>query len=293
MARIKIDEENLWWVCDALYQASKGTGNIYRRWGRKIQEYVYRVYQNYNTYGRFTLIKARLGDRNSAVIIPENTNNRGWSDIAGKILRFLDKSYKTVSHQKVSPNQSKSYADAASIPHWRLWRNIPEATMSASPNFEDDNSQFLKRCLVGTFNDPFDHNPNLEAIQKWFLNRWKVCAGIKVSPLSHNWFLLELPSRQEAARVKVGEWFWNGRKLTLDWWSPMMGTKTASPASYMSGSKFLGSLFTLGPWKHSDLLAIYVGVLLASMKIQNIDVAFLGQGSVSEVQRSGSQLLLI
>ncbi|KAG5595259.1 hypothetical protein H5410_036491 [Solanum commersonii] len=35
-----------------------------------------------------------------------------------------------------------------------------------------------------------------------------------------------MPSRQEAARVKAGDWFWNGRRLSLDWWSPLVDLDT-------------------------------------------------------------------
>ncbi|MCD7465053.1 hypothetical protein HAX54_000454 [Datura stramonium] len=36
--RIKIEEKNLRWAYDALNQASKGTGNLYGHWGRKIKK---------------------------------------------------------------------------------------------------------------------------------------------------------------------------------------------------------------------------------------------------------------
>ncbi|KAG5610233.1 hypothetical protein H5410_021514 [Solanum commersonii] len=35
-----------------------------------------------------------------------------------------------------------------------------------------------------------------------------------------------IQSKSEAARVKVGEWFWNGRRLSLDWWSPLVDLDT-------------------------------------------------------------------
>lgn len=112
---IKVDEENLWWVCDALKQASNGVGNFYRRWGKKIQEYIYRVYQKYNIYGRFVRIETRLGDKKIAVIIPEPDYNRGWGDIAGKILRFLDKSYTVVRRMRPNIPKMSSYLGAAAI----------------------------------------------------------------------------------------------------------------------------------------------------------------------------------
>lgn len=99
---------------------------------------------------------------------------------------------------------------------------------------------FLSRCLVGTFNDPFNYIPNHEVIQKWFLNRWKVSAGLKVTPMSHNQFLFEFPSRQEAVRVHAGDWFWNGRHLSLKWWSPVTGTDFASQRSEQKWIKAFG-----------------------------------------------------
>lgn len=81
---------------------------------------------------------------------------------------------------------------------------------------EFDNEHFLSKCLVGRFNEPFHHTPKPEVIQKWFVSRWQVTAGLKVSPIYHNLFLLDLPS---------GIRFWNGRMLSLEWWSPVSGTK--------------------------------------------------------------------
>lgn len=52
-SKIKIDENNLWRVCENLQQVSMGAGNLYKRWGRKQQNLLHRVYQNYNAYWRF------------------------------------------------------------------------------------------------------------------------------------------------------------------------------------------------------------------------------------------------
>ncbi|KAG5584501.1 hypothetical protein H5410_044935 [Solanum commersonii] len=66
------------------------------------------------------------------------------------------------------------------------------------------NKHFLSKCLVGRFNDhPFHHNPKPEVIQKWFVSRWQVTVGLKVTPINHNLFLFDLPSVQEAKAVKA------------------------------------------------------------------------------------------
>ncbi|KAG5624613.1 hypothetical protein H5410_009831 [Solanum commersonii] len=49
-------------------------------------------------------------------------------------------------------------------------------------------------------------------------------AGLRVLQLTHNQMMFEFPSRQEAERIIMGEWFWNGRRLSLEWWSPESGT---------------------------------------------------------------------
>ncbi|OIT19499.1 hypothetical protein A4A49_41100 [Nicotiana attenuata] len=51
------------------------------------------------------------------------------------------------------------------------------------------------------------------------------------TPINHNQFLFDFPSRQETVRIKNGEWFWNGRKLSPDWWTPVSGSKIAAPNS--------------------------------------------------------------
>lgn len=209
-SKVSLDIHNLRWVCEALKQASKGSGRLYRRWGRKQQQYLYRVYQNYNIHGRFVRIEVWHGTSKSAVIIPELSFNSGWSRVAEKILRFLGNT--PVRFPPPAP-LTKSYRAAANIESWPAINPTtnPEVAVEGHP---------LSRSLVGTFNDPFHHSPDLETIHKRFQNRWRVTAGFKVIPIYHNRFLFELPSRQEATRVKVGDWFWNGRHLSLDWWSP-------------------------------------------------------------------------
>ncbi|CAN4081143.1 unnamed protein product [Withania somnifera] len=130
------------------------------------------------------------GSSKTAVIIPEISYNSGWMDFASKIIRFLGN-------------------------HIESWPEITQPVNTGRVN----NNHPLHRSLVGTFNDPFHHSPNPEIIQKWFVSRWKVTAGFKVTPLEHNQFLFEFPSRQEAIRVKAVEWSWSGRHLTLSWWS--------------------------------------------------------------------------
>lgn len=79
-------------------------------------------------------------------------------------------------------------------------------------------------------------------------------AGLKITPLSHNQFLFEMPSRQEAARIMAGEWFWNGRKLTLKWWSPVVGTEIDTPISEFQWVKALG--IPLHAWSESTFKVI-------------------------------------
>lgn len=76
-SKINIDEHNLRWVCDALKQASSGVGDLYRRWVRTQQQYLYRVYQNYNIYGKFVRIEVSRGGSKSTVIILEISYNKG------------------------------------------------------------------------------------------------------------------------------------------------------------------------------------------------------------------------
>lgn len=173
-------------MCDAMIQASKGKGNLGRKWGRKIQAYSYRVFQNYNIHGRFLRIEAWLGVKRDAIIIPENDYNQGWGDIANKILRFLGNF--SDSRFNLACQQAKSYMEAAKILQWPSGdvQNAAQQRIEACPSSECVKAQFLSKCLVGVFNDTFNISPNPEVIQKWFINRWKVTAGLKVTQINHN-----------------------------------------------------------------------------------------------------------
>ncbi|WMV31904.1 hypothetical protein MTR67_025289 [Solanum verrucosum] len=141
--------------------------------------------------------------------------NVGWSDLADKIIRSLGEPVNPALRKFVTPG--KSFMDAANIQKWRV--------MSSQSHSELENLQeYLQCCLVGTFNDPFSLSPNPTVIHQWFLKRWKMTAGLRVLQLTHNQMMFEFPSRQEAERIIMGEWFWNGRRLSLEWWSPESGT---------------------------------------------------------------------
>lgn len=223
--RIRIDVDNLRWVCGYMKEASKGKGKLCRRWGRRIKAYSYRVHQNFNSYDRFLRLKTWLGDKKSSAIIPEIVDNGGWDDIANKILRFLGKS--TTQSERWNPNsQARSYYDVSRMEKWPPMEPNRAYQPTSTSVSTRDNLSYLDKCLVGRFNDSFHSNPNHDTIKKWFYNRWRMTTGLKVSPISHNLFLFEMPSRQEATRVKAGKWFWNGRKLTLDWWTPIVELDT-------------------------------------------------------------------
>lgn len=90
-SQVKIDEENLRWVCEQMHRASKGQGNLCRRWGTKIQTCLYRVYQNFNSYGRFLRIETWTGDRRKAIIIPEMITTKDGENLQGKNCTFWGK----------------------------------------------------------------------------------------------------------------------------------------------------------------------------------------------------------
>lgn len=182
-SRIYIDEENIRWVCESLALASRGTGNLCRRWGRKVQTYIYRVYQNFNSYGRFVRIETWVGDRSNAIIVPEDEHNRDWGDIADKILRFLGK----LSNNKINhfaDIHTKPFVEAARIYQW------PDKVVTQAAGSElKARETFLQNCMIGYFNDPFSYSLKPEVLHKWFTSRWQVCSGLKITPISHNRFL--------------------------------------------------------------------------------------------------------
>ncbi|OIT00303.1 hypothetical protein A4A49_21436, partial [Nicotiana attenuata] len=94
--------------------------------------------------------------------------------------------------------------------------------------------------MIGYFNDPFSYSPKSEVLHKWFTNRWQVCSSLKIIPISRNRFLFQFPSREEAERINVGGWHWNGRRLSLEWWTPVAGTDLASKRSELRWIKAFG-----------------------------------------------------
>ncbi|KAF3631112.1 hypothetical protein FXO38_26792 [Capsicum annuum] len=162
----------------------------------------------------------------------ENNNCRRWGrKIQGRFSASWGKV--TTPGFQLAQSQLKPYIEAAKITQWPA---IPENAAAKvdgknsvySSPAEHDVPELLSKCLIGCFNDTFNFSPKLEVIQKWFTNRWQVTAGLKVTPISHHQFLFDFPSTQEANRVKAGEWFWNGRKLSLRWWPSVSGSEMIS-----------------------------------------------------------------
>ncbi|OIT21506.1 hypothetical protein A4A49_34292 [Nicotiana attenuata] len=213
--------------------------------------------KNFNSYGRFVRIEAWLGDRKSSVIISEIIENGGWCDIADKILRFLWRPERPASNWNYQ-SQSRSYFEAASPELWPSMETngavADQNKIKISAEAEANSSHFLAKCLVGRFNDPFNMSPNQEVVQKWFTNRRKVTAGLKVMPIAHSLFLFEMPSRQEAVRVKAGDWYWNGRRFSLEWWSAVTGLAMVEPNSEHRWIKAFG--IPLHAWSESSFRVI-------------------------------------
>lgn len=86
-----------------------------------------------------------------------------------------------------------------------------------NPETDDNSHQVLSKCIVGTFNDPFNDSRNQEVIKSGFRTDvksalvWKSLLSLKTN------LLIELPSSQEMLRVHTDDWFWNGWHLALEW----------------------------------------------------------------------------
>lgn len=152
------------------------------------------------------------------MIVPEVDYNLGWAD-SKQNFTLLGK--QSTSRSRLPPTL-QCYAETTKI-HRLLVTKLParmvDTVKAVNPRIDEENHYFLSRSLVGTFNDHFNYSPNHEMIQKWFMNRWKICEGMKVTPMSHNQFLFELPSRKEAARdmletdsVTVDDCHWSGSR---------------------------------------------------------------------------------
>ncbi|KAF3667712.1 hypothetical protein FXO37_09892 [Capsicum annuum] len=123
-----------------------------------------------------SILEARvLGDQKSSVIIPETIYNGRWADIAEKILGHLRRTSKP---PRVS--LASTFMEAASR-DWPVHSKNAATEVRNSIKIrraaESDSSQFLSKCLIGIFNDPFNTSPNCDVIQKWFLKRENHCGS--------------------------------------------------------------------------------------------------------------------
>lgn len=84
------------------------------------------------------------------------------------------------------------------------------------------NELILSKFPIGSFSDSF-HFSRDQKRSKMVPRQMANHGRPEGRSIRHNQFLFELPSKGEANRVKSGEWFWNGRRHMLEWWSPVKG----------------------------------------------------------------------
>ncbi|KAJ8529523.1 hypothetical protein K7X08_036358 [Anisodus acutangulus] len=105
-----------------------------------------------------TFMEKVSGERRKAIIIPENVYNGGWGDIAGKILQYLGETA-NYKYKKIIDVKKRSFLKAAEISQW------PTQRRAGDLENQDESSNFLSKCLIGSFNDPFHYSPKAEIIQ--------------------------------------------------------------------------------------------------------------------------------
>lgn len=103
-------------------------------------------------------------------------------------------------------DETRSYMEAANISQWPSLSYPLYVARTREKNCKEETKLFLSRCLIGSFNDSFHFSPRSEVIQQWFLGKWQITAGLKVTPIRHNQFLSDLPSKAEANRGVAMEW---------------------------------------------------------------------------------------
>lgn len=157
------------------------------------------------------------------VLIPELCGTGGWVDISRKFWAFCG--WKS-SEGSVD---SRSFKEVAEIGGWpantvavkgkgRRCRGCDvEVIAESTQSF----MTYLGRCLVGKMENEALGLPTAMEVQRWAQKMWKVTVGVQISDLGGASFLVSLPSVEEAQRVVKGCWSFGGRKLELEWWSPV------------------------------------------------------------------------
>lgn len=102
--------------------SSQRCWDLHRRWARLKEGDLFRVYHNFNSYGRFLRVETSRDQRKSAIIILEMDYNVGWSDLADKIIRSLGEPVNPALRKFVTPG--KSFTDAANIQKWPVMSSV-------------------------------------------------------------------------------------------------------------------------------------------------------------------------
>ena len=69
-----------------------------------------------------------------------------------------------------------------------------------------------------------EEGPDLRVVEIWANTHWSFCGKVSVAALRDALFLFEFSNAGDAQRVlEEGNRFLNGVRLSLNWWTPIMG----------------------------------------------------------------------
>ncbi|KAI8547767.1 hypothetical protein RHMOL_Rhmol07G0221100 [Rhododendron molle] len=238
---IWVSEIEFIWLCLIFEDASSEYGKEFLRSYRGFMRKV-KVRRLVLERGFILRVEVRVSGRAWHVLVPELCGNGGWVDISKKFWAFCGRS---CSEGRVD---GRSFLEVANIGEW------PENTVAVGEKGEkrrgcdvdvrDDSTQkmmrFLERCLVGRMEKGGLALPAAMEVQRWAQKTWKVTAGVQVLELRGCLFLFLLPSFEEAQRVLQGDWIFKGRRLDLEWWSPVGCCVKPGDASSEVWVKILG-----------------------------------------------------
>lgn len=223
MRRTTFNKKTMEWIMFVLLEASRDSGTHTRRWKLNEQFADYFCARKHNSFGRFISIVAVHGGNRSVIILPEFTLNRGWEDVALKIVNFIkDAKNPIITERSRMTDPKVLYAEAVRTSKWES-KEVSESAIhcnKAAISITNGNTKqekgLLFRCIIGSFNSELKEKPTLSNIRKWAVNTWKKSFGVSVYEMGGHSFRFEFPNMNMVEHIIHGDWTWKQSKVLLE-----------------------------------------------------------------------------
>lgn len=206
MRRMKVSRGALMWLCNRFREASVIKGKSFKTW--KCKNISINIYCSlkFNKFGRFISVISVNGNDKSVIILPENSFNEGWGELAFKIHNSISQKYNLQESNTekggLSSLRLRGKESYREIIQRKKWYNGDQSQTLASHPGGDMGP--LSISLVGRFPD-CDEIPTRTEVRNWAQQTWKGIHNLQVYDMNGTHFIETRCRAHSSRRLETEE----------------------------------------------------------------------------------------